>query len=215
METVRFYFSFRSPYAWLAFHRIEDALAGLPVALDYIPVFPPADFPGDPRKNPAKFVYMDADVARFAKAYGLKVAYPEPFDAAEPFDTDWIRPHAAYVFAADGGRGRDFALAAFALRFCEGRDIGTDEAIADAARGAELDATAATAAAADPAFHGRVLEGIRRGQQDRVFGVPFFVYRGEKFWGNDRIEWLRRAIESDTGKPVADLKSNPLASPCG
>jgi len=209
METVRFYFSFRSPYAWLAFHRIEDALAGLPVVVDYIPTFPPQDFPGDPRKNPAKSKYVDADVARFAKAYGLKVAYPEPFD------TDWIRPHAAYVVAADGGRGRAFALAAFALRFCEGRDIGTDEAIADAARGAGLEVAAATAAAADPAFHGRVLEGMKRAQQDRLFGVPFFVYRGEKFWGNDRIEWLRRVIESDMGKPVADLKSNPLASPCG
>jgi 2-hydroxychromene-2-carboxylate isomerase len=209
METVRFYFSFRSPYAWLAFHRIEDALAGLPVVLEYIPVFPPKDFLGDPRKNPAISMYMDADVARIAKAYGLKVAYPGPFDE------DWIRPHAAYIFAADSGRGRDFALATFAFRFCEGRNIVTDEAIADAARGAGLDATGATAAAADPAFHERVLEGVRRALQDRLFGVPFFVYRSEKFWGNDRIEWLRRAIESDMGKAVADLKSNPLASPCG
>jgi 2-hydroxychromene-2-carboxylate isomerase len=209
METVRFYFSFRSAYAWLAFHRIEDALAGLPVVLEYIPVLPPKDFPGDPRKNPAKSLYMDADVARIARAYGLKVACPDPCDG------DWIRSHAAYIFAADGGCGRDFALAMFALRFCEGRNIGTDEAIADAARGAELDAKAATAAAADLVFHARMLEGMRRGEQDRLFGVPFFVYRAEKFWGNDRIEWLRRAIESDAGNAVADLKSNPLASPCG
>jgi 2-hydroxychromene-2-carboxylate isomerase len=209
METVRFYFSFRSAYAWLAFHRIEDALAGLPVVLEYIPVLPPRDFPGDPRKNPAKSMYMDADVARIAKAYGLKVAYTCTVDG------DWIRPHAAYIFAADSGRGRDFALTTFAFRFCEGRNIVTDEAIADAARGVELDATAAIAAAAHPAFHARVHEGLRRGEQEQLFGVPFFVYRGEKFWGNDRIEWLRRAIESDTGKALADLRSNPLASPCG
>ena len=29
-----------------------------------------------------------------------------------------------------------------------------------------------------------------------MFGVPLFVYRGEPFWGNDRIEWLVRAIRT-------------------
>jgi len=45
---------------------------------------------------------------------------------------------------------------------------------------------------------------MKRAQQDRLFGVPFFVYRGEKFWGNDRIEWLRSAIETETAALVAD-----------
>jgi 2-hydroxychromene-2-carboxylate isomerase len=208
IETVRFYFSFRSPFAWFAFRRVEDALAGLPVTLHYIPIFPPKDYP-DPLADPSRGQYIDADATRFAKAYGLEFRMPDPFD------TDWLRPNAAYLFAEDHGRGREFALGLFSLRFSEGRDVGTDEAIAEAARVTALDAEAAVRAAADPAFQKRVMRGFVLARQDGLFGVPFFVYRGEKFWGNDRIEWLRRQIESDMGKPVPDLTSNPLAPVCG
>ena len=29
---------------------------------------------------------------------------------------------------------------------------------------------------------------------DGVFGFPFLIYQGQKFWGNDRIEWLVESI---------------------
>jgi hypothetical protein len=38
MDSVRFYFSFRSPYAWLAFHRINHLVEGCPVNFEYIPI---------------------------------------------------------------------------------------------------------------------------------------------------------------------------------
>ncbi len=209
MENLRFYFSFRSPYAWFALHRIETALAGLPVTVEYVPCFPPKDYQGDPRANPAKSAYIAADVARFAKAYGLRLCWPEARD------TDWMRPHSAYLLAQDQGRGRAFALAAYGLRFSEGRDIGTDEALADAARAAELEPAATVRAADDPALHERVMHGMAGGRKDGLFGVPFFVYRRQSFWGNDRIEWLVRAIKQDLGQPVPDLGLDPLAPPCG
>ena len=30
--------------------------------------------------------------------------------------------------------------------------------------------------------------------KDGVFGVPFYVYRGELFWGHDRLTWLARSV---------------------
>jgi 2-hydroxychromene-2-carboxylate isomerase len=41
--------------------------------------------------------------------------------------------------------------------------------------------------------------------------VPYFVYRGETFWGNDRIDWLVRAIRRAHGMPVVDLSRDVLA----
>jgi len=35
-----------------------------------------------------------------------------------------------------------------------------------------------------------------------------FVFRGETFWGNDRIDWLVRAIRKTRGLPVVDLRGN-------
>jgi 2-hydroxychromene-2-carboxylate isomerase len=207
MERVVFYFSFRSPYAWMAYHRIVRAGTSLPVEFERIPVFPPPDFPNDPAAVPAKLDYILHDVGRIAAAYGLPVRWPASRD------TDWMRPHAAWIHAADAGQGDSFALALYGARFSEGRNVGDDEVLRDAARVARLDPAAIIRAAADPVLHERVLAGMMRGLGDGIFGVPFFVYRGERFWGNDRVEWLLRAVATNAGTPVPDLASDVLARP--
>ena len=32
------------------------------------------------------------------------------------------------------------------------------------------------------------------GLEDRVFGVPLFVVDGQRFWGNDRLDFLLDAL---------------------
>jgi 2-hydroxychromene-2-carboxylate isomerase len=88
-DEIRFYWSFRSPYAWFAVHRVEQMLAGLPVTLDWIPVYPPEDpaaMPNNPTNNPAKIRYVWEDSQRFAEGYGLSFRTPERVD------TDWYQP---------------------------------------------------------------------------------------------------------------------------
>ena len=43
-------------------------------------------------------------------------------------------------------------------------------------------------------YRNAVLARAVAGLEDRVFGVPFFVVDGERFWGNDRIEFLLDAV---------------------
>ncbi len=127
-ELIRFYWSFRSPYAWLAVHRIESELEGLAVRLDWIPAYPPEDpalFPNNPTNNPAKLPYIVRDVQRFADAYGLPVKWPAKID------TDWPRPHAAFLFAEEQGCGPAFAREGFAARFSRGQDVGTDAVLGE------------------------------------------------------------------------------------
>ncbi len=206
-DRVRFYFSFRSPYSWLALLRIEQALQALKVALDYIPVFPPPDFPNDPAAVPNKRKYIERDIARVAEAYGYRAQAPAKLD------TDWIRPHAAFVYAADQGKGPAFARGLFEARFVRGLDVGEDAVMAEAAGGQGLDAQALIAAAGDSGYQTRVVQGmIQALEQDSIFGVPLFVFRGEPFWGNDRIEWLVRAIRVAHGMEVVDLASDMLRS---
>jgi 2-hydroxychromene-2-carboxylate isomerase len=204
-DTVRFYFSFRSPYSWLAFLRIERALGSLPVVLEYVPVFPPKDFPNDPAAVPNKLRYIREDVARIAQAYGYRTA------TGFAIDTDWIRPHAAFVYAADQGRARAFGLALHSARFEDGLDVGDNGVMRDVAVKLSLDPDAVVAAADDEQHQTRVVQGmITAATEDSIFGVPYFVYRGETFWGNDRIHWLIRAIRKAHGQPVVDLRQDFL-----
>jgi 2-hydroxychromene-2-carboxylate isomerase len=199
-DVIRLYFSFRSPYSWLAFVRIGPAIERLPVTLEYLPVFPPPNYANDPSAVPNKLKYIQHDVARIAEAYGFRPKWPEKMDC------DWVRPHAAFLYALDQGKAQAFGRGLFEARFVHGRDVGEDGVMTEVASAHGLDAGALVAAASDPAYQTRVVQGMIKGsQEDSIFGVPYFVYRGERFWGNDRIDWLVRAIRRGHGMPVVDL----------
>jgi 2-hydroxychromene-2-carboxylate isomerase len=199
-DVIRLYFSFRSPYSWLAFVRIGPAIERLPVTLEYLPVFPPPNFANDPAAVPNKLKYIRHDVGRIAEAYGFRAKWPEKMDC------EWVRPHSAFLYALDQGKAQAFGCGLFEARFLHGRDVGEDDVMAEIASAHGLDAGALVAAASDPAYQTRVVQGMMNGvQEDSIFGVPYFVYRGERFWGNDRIDWLVRSIRRAHDMPVVDL----------
>jgi 2-hydroxychromene-2-carboxylate isomerase len=205
-KTIRLYFSFRSPYSWLAVYRAPIALGSTGLDIEYIPVFPPPNYPNDPASVPAKLEYIQEDIRRQASAYGL-VSAP-----LAKLDCEWVKPHAAFLYAHEHGRGHAFALEVFAARFSHSRDIGDDAVIADCAKSVGLDPVAAVASQTERPLQERVVLGMIRGvQEDAIFGVPLFVYKGERFWGNDRIEWLLRSIREQRGAAVPDLQANLTA----
>jgi 2-hydroxychromene-2-carboxylate isomerase len=201
VDVVRFYFSFRSPFAWFAFHLAPRALRDLPVELQPIPVFPPPEFPNDPTAVPAKLEYiLRHDIPRIAQGYDFKLAPPAQLDV------DWMPPHAMFLHAADHGAGERFGAEIYAARFSRSADLTDPAVFAAAARAAGLDPGATLAAGGDPALHARVRSGIEQGLRDGVFGVPFFVFRGERFWGHDRISWLVRSIARAHGLELPPLE---------
>ncbi len=188
---IRFYFSFRSPYAWLASERLEAELDDLGVPIERIPIYPtPELFPNDPAAMPDKVAYMVQDVARLARERGLAVRFPP---AGDP---DWSLSHAAFLGARQREGAHRFLLELFRQRFVLGRDLGEEESIADAARRADLPPDAALADAHKGALRAEAAAGWRRAaERDRVFGVPSFVYAGRLYWGQDRMHFLRSAVE--------------------
>ena len=43
--------------------------------------------------------------------------------------------------------------------------------------------------------------------------IPFFIYGENKYWGNDRIDWLLRDIYRDKGKDIPDLEQDTFLRP--
>jgi len=193
--SIRFYFSFRSPYAWLAAERLEEELGDLGVQIERIPTYPTAAlFTNDPSSLPNKPAHLVQDVLRLARERGLKVRFPSPEDP------DWSLSHAAFLGAQQQGAGQRFMLEAFHQRFLEGRDLGDDEVIADAARKADLSPDAILEAAHSDELRSIVSDGFRLGiERDRIFGVPSFVYAEKLYWGQDRMRFVRSAVIRKSG----------------
>ncbi len=93
----------------------------------------------------------------------------------------------AIIAAANDGSGDTAALVAGLTRACwaEERDIAEDEVIADCLTAAGFAADLKDRGMMDGAetYARNLEEAVAAG----VFGAPFFVAGGEKFWGQDRI----------------------------
>jgi len=188
-EPVRMYFAFRSPYSWMATERIaQEGIAIDPVAF----IKPPAGTPPpNPITSPAKGAYVARDVVRLAKRLGFDFALPDPFDI------DFSRPNNVFQLAKEEDRALAFMLAAYRARFVVGRNISEDDVLCDIAVEAGLDPDATLVAADSVDLRARTLLDLEKTLViDQPFGVPFFVYQGEPFWGQDRIDLLIEAVRS-------------------
>ena len=190
MTSIRFYFSFRSPYAWLAAERLESELGDLGVPIERLPIYPtPEVFPNDPAANPDRVAYTVQDILWLARERDLRVRFP-PLG-----DPDWALSHAAFLGAQRHGAEHRFMLEVFRKRFCQGLDLGEDGVIADAAREAGLDPGTILSAAHSKELRAEASAGWRLAvERDRIFGVPSFVYAGKLYWGQDRMHFLRSAV---------------------
>jgi 2-hydroxychromene-2-carboxylate isomerase len=208
-QIVRFYFSFRSPYAWFAAERWQVELGDLKPVVEHIPFYPtPETFPNDPTRVPAKFAYVLQDMRRLARDFGLGLRPPPALD------TDWARAHAAYlgVRAAEPARAEAFMLEMFRGRFSRGQDVATAAAIQEASQRAGVDARVALQAAASLELQTEVSANFSIGQaRDRIFGAPSFVYGDQLFWGHDRMHHLRRALLESAGTKLASASDGDAA----
>jgi len=203
----RFYFSFRSPYSWLAYRQLTDRHPALSDALDWHPFWEP-----DQRSKQmlamagGKFHYVDMsrqkhlyvlqDVDRLRRELGLEMTWPVDRNPV------WEVPHLAYIAAADEGRGPQFVERFYHARWVEGRDICAPATIAELAAELGLPRERLAGAAEDDELRERGLAALLALDDDGVFGVPFFVHGRQKFWGVDRLAAFVRSVCSAEAAPV-------------
>lgn len=201
--SVELFWSFRSPYSYLALDRACALADGHDLLLHVRPVYPLAvRDPGFFTRTDPRFVrYVALDSRRVAEAAGIGFRFPRPDPIEQDLQTLRIAPEQPrirrlmHLGAAAQRRGQALPFIREVGRLLwdgrvDGWDQGThlDAAIARAgldpvelAREAERDPQALEALIADNA-HAHARAGH--------WGVPTFVFDGEPFFGQDRIDLL-------------------------
>jgi 2-hydroxychromene-2-carboxylate isomerase len=186
-DVVRFYFAYLSPYAFLANTRIERMLAPFGATIEYKPVYQPISAAAmEEYRQSSRFRYVVEDMMRFVDAYGIRLR-PGAFG-------DTRRACLGFLHADACGLGKAYHARVYDAGFLEEADIGRDETLVRIAEQVGLDRAEFLAALDDPATAAALEQSNRDAAADGAFGVPFFVWRGKRFWGNDRLEWLVGAI---------------------
>jgi len=188
----RLYFSFRSPYSWMAIERVRRRMPDLFQIADLFPYWDP-----DPvtermvsergaalyyqQMSRAKHFYVLADTKRMAARLGLAMAWPVDVD---PW---WELPHLGWIAARRAGQAERCYEALVAARWGRGENICDRAVFRRVIAAAGLDATLAVAAD-DADVRAEGAQCLVTAYEDDVFGVPYVRLGWQRFWGLDRME---------------------------
>jgi len=192
MKHITFYLDFISPYAWLAFEEMPQALMGLSYSVTYKPLLFAALLKHHgqlgPAEIPAKRDWTYRQVRWLAHSKGLALDMP----AAHPFNPLGLL-RLALATDAKGQPNRYVCETLFKHVWVGGADA------ADPTRMAAI--TQQLAPKRDPSDDS--VKAQLRAHSDEaigagVFGVPAFEVDGKVFWGLDGLPMLRAYLEGDT-----------------
>jgi 2-hydroxychromene-2-carboxylate isomerase len=200
---IDFYLSFRSPYSYLALPQIDRLRAERDVEVRLKVVRPIAvRIPGFfERADPLRTPYMRRDAIRCAEVLGLPYRWPKPdpimmdeltgkVAGDQPFIHRLCRLGAA---AEAEGRALEFAGEAMAMMWSGGVDdwhLGDHLAAAAARAGLDWTALSASVEAEPERWDARLTQNEADQRAAGHWGVPLFVFEGEPFFGQDRIDHL-------------------------
>jgi len=185
---VKMYSDFKSPYAYLAFDPGMALTQRFAVRVRWIPFQLRLKGKGERSvysEYKVKYSYLDA--RRWAKKRDIRLRGP-----LKIYDT--TPALIGGLFAETQGRLLDYARAAFEQFFLREFEADQPEAVARLIARLGLSAQQYL-----EYLSGEGREAYERCQQeaasDHVFGVPFFLFAGEPFWGHDRIAMLEQRLE--------------------
>jgi len=201
---VDVFWSFRSPYSYLATPRLVELEQRYELAFRVRPVLPIAvRIEGFfDRVNPLWPPYLFRERLRIAESLGMPFGWPRPDPIVQEFPSRKVAAEQPYidrltrlgVLAAERGFGLPFITEVSRVIF--GGTAGWHEGshLADAAKraGGELaEMDRAIAAPGEAARLDAVIAGNQAAlEQAGHWGVPTMVFQGEPFFGQDRIDLL-------------------------
>lgn len=201
--SVDLFFSFRSPFSYLALPKTLKLVGAYDLTVNLRPVYPLAvRVPGFFKKTNPQFIrYVVLDSRRVAEHEGIPFRFPRPDPIVQDLTTLEVAAEQPYIHrltrlgAMAQLEGRSLAFTdAIARVLWDGSVTGWNEGnhLAQAAENAGFDLTTMNAAiSADP---GRYEQVIADNEKDHAasghWGVPTFVFENEPFFGQDRIDLL-------------------------
>jgi 2-hydroxychromene-2-carboxylate isomerase len=191
--SLRFYFDYVSPYAYLASTQIRALGARHGREVEPIPVLFAAVLDANGSRGPAeiprKRAYVLKDVLRLAHTLGQPFTIP----ASHPFNP--LVPLRATAAVADLTARWRLVDALYRATWVDGVKVEVPEVVAGLADAAGLDGSHLVELAQQPEAKARLRALTEDALAAGAFGVPTMIVDEELFWGVDSLPHLERFLE--------------------
>lgn len=195
MKQVDFYFDVGSPAAYLAWTQMPRLAEEAGAQLVYRPMLLGGVFHAtgnhSPTEVPAKGRYMMADLDRFAQRYGVPFSH-NPFF---PINTLTLMRGAVGLQTEDPARMVPFVDAVFRAIWVEGSNLGDPHTVGAVLQRAGFDPHALLALASRPEVKERLKTVTQEAVERGVFGAPTFFVGSHMYWGQDRLDFVKEALQ--------------------
>ena len=195
-KTVDYYFCLNSPWVYLSQKRLESIAKAAGAQIRYKPVdlkemmLRLLGTEDPPERSEAHRKYGKAEMQRWAQFYGLPLS-------AKPRYYPVAQSRAARLTIAADRLGADPGVLVFALPkavWADDRDINDPRTLRAIAEENGLPGDILMAAADDRGVHETFESNTEEALRRDVFGIPSYVYGDLLLWGQDRLDFLERAL---------------------
>jgi len=196
-HSVDYYFAPQSPWAYLGHQRFQNILQKSGASVRVMPidlggkVFPISGGLPLGQRAPQRQAYRLTELARFSKWLGAPLHLKPTFFPVSGDDA------AKLIIAVDMAAGANAAMAItgaiLSAVWSQQRNIADEKTLVELLKEQNLPATCleqAYSQAAQERYENYTQMAIDAG----VFGAPSYVVNGEIFWGQDRLDFVERAL---------------------
>lgn len=193
-KTIDYYLSLISPWSYLGHQRLQDIATRHQATIklwpvDFAVIFPSTGGVPLARRSPQRQAYRMQELQRWRDYLDLPLTLePKHFPVSDKLAAAMV------IELREQQAESAMRLAGACLRACwvEDRDISDHHTLLTIASENQLDGEQLLAAAelAPQIIAADSEAAVKRG----IFGAPSYLYDGQIFWGQDRLDFLDRAL---------------------
>ena len=192
-KTVEFFYDFGSPTVYLAATQLPDIAATVGATIDWRPMLLGGVFKSTGNQSPvvvpAKAAYMNNDLKRFAKRYGV----PFRFNPHFPINTLALM-RGAVAYQDDVVVSSTYRDAIFMAIWVEARNLNEPDVIGQVLSDAGLDPAELMNRIGQQTVKDQLIANTEEAVNRGVFGAPTFFVGEQMFFGQDRLDFVAEAL---------------------
>ena len=192
-KTVEFFYDFGSPTVYLAATQLPAIAAAVGATIDWRPMLLGGVFKSTGNQSPvvvpAKAAYMNNDLERFAKRYGV----PFRFNPHFPINTLALM-RGAVAYQDDVVASSTYRDAIFMAIWVEARNLNEPDVIGQVLSDAGLDPAELMNRIGHQTVKDQLIANTEEAVNRGVFGAPTFFVGERMFFGQDRLDFVADAL---------------------